>query len=57
MSNETIEELQTIGYMLDSARKYGIELEVIVESLQYMKENPKASPVKAFAFGMSEWVK
>ena len=54
---ETIEEMQLIGDMLDSALDYGLEVEIIYWALKYMKENPTTSPAEAFALGVAEWVK
>lgn len=56
-TKETIEEMQLIGDMLDSALEYGLEVEVIYGALKYMKENPATSPAEAFALGVSEWIK
>ena len=56
-TKETIEEMQLIGDMLDSALEYGLEVEIIYWALRYMKENPTTSPAEAFALGVAEWVK
>jgi predicted RNA methylase len=56
-TEETVAEIEFIGYMLDSALEYGLEVEVIYWALKYMKENPTTSPAEAFALGVAEWVK
>ena len=56
-SKEIFEEMQAIGDMLDTALEFGLEVEVIYHALQYVRENPKASPAQAFALGVTEWIK
>jgi hypothetical protein len=56
-TDETTEEMQLIGDMLDSALEYGLEVEVIYWALRYIKENPDTSPAQAFALGVTEWIK
>lgn len=50
-------EVQTISDLLDTAIKFGLEVEVIYFALKAMKENPELSPAEAFAVGVTEWVK
>lgn len=55
--NTDKEQLEAIDQMLDSAIELGLEVEIIYWALKYMKENPNATPVEAFALGIAEWVR
>lgn len=55
--NTDKEQMEAIDQMLDSVLEFGMEVEVIYWALKYMKEHPEASPVEAFALGVTEWVK
>lgn len=54
---ETVDEMQAISDMLDTALEYGLEVEVIYWALMYMKKDPDVSPAQAFTLGVAEWVK
>lgn len=56
-TKEQKEQMEAIDQMLDTALEYGLEVEVIYHALEYMKENPTATPAQAFALGVAEWVK
>lgn len=51
------EQLESISKLLDVSLQFGLEVEVIYYALEKMKENPKYSPVEAFALGVTEFVK
>jgi hypothetical protein len=51
------EELRWITELLEEARKYELEGEVIQFALKTMKEDPRLSPAQAFVIGYQEWVK
>jgi hypothetical protein len=54
---EPREQMEVISNQLDKALEFGLETEVIYYALQYMKENPTATPAEAFILGVTEWIK
>lgn len=52
-----LEEKNIISNGLDTALEFGLEVEVIYQALQAMKENPTQTPAEAFIVGVTEWVK
>lgn len=52
-----MEDLQTIYTILQEAKEYGLETEVILSALQSMKGNPNQSLTEAMHTGMGEWIK
>ena len=56
-NKETLDEMQAISDMLDTALEYGLEIEVIYHALKYMQEDPTVTPAQAFALGVTEWVR
>ena len=52
-----LEEKNVISNGLDAALEFGLEVEVIYQALQAMKENPNQTPAEAFIIGVTEWVK
>lgn len=57
MNDEVKQQLEIIDKQLDVAIQYGIEVQAIYCALEYMKENPMATPVEAFLLGVSKLVK
>ena len=52
-----MEELQVIGQVLQEAKEWGVETEVVWSALESMKRNPNQSLAEAIYDGMSEWIK
>lgn len=58
MSEETaVDKLKEISDAMDIAKPYGLECEVIMSSMNYLKEHPEASIKEATDYGVGEWVK
>jgi len=53
----SIEDLKEISDVLDIAKPYNLECEVIMSSMIYLKEHPEASIKKATDYGVGEWIK
>lgn len=52
-----LEEFKVAKNAIKNASEYGLEAEVLVYALKYMKENPNLSIVEAVIAGYEEWVK
>lgn len=46
-----------IGGLLEKAREYNLEAEVVTWALKAMQEDPTLEPYEAFGRGYEEWVK
>jgi hypothetical protein len=54
---DIIDELLVVADLLDEAKKYGLEAEVVYFALKYMKKNSDLSIIEAITYGYDEWVK
>jgi hypothetical protein len=52
-----VETMKSVGLALEDAKESGLETEVVVWALKYMKENPKLTISEAIFLGYCEWVK
>jgi hypothetical protein len=57
MEQSPIHEIHEIYEMLQEAKKYSLEAEVIRSALESMKFNPDQSIVIAMLDGLNEWIK
>lgn len=57
MNTDTATQLEQIDHMLDLVIENGMEAEVVLAALMYMKEHPEVTPVEAFTLGIAEWIK
>lgn len=55
--DETLKEFKAAERALSKASEYGLEIEVFVFALKYMKENPSLTIEEAIAAGYEEWIK
>ena len=52
-----LEEFEAVKNAIKGASEYGLEVEVIVFALKYMKENPRLTVKEAISLGYEDWVK
>jgi hypothetical protein len=52
-----LEQMVLISQLLEGAKEYGLEAEVITWALKSMQEDPSQQPYEAFAAGYNEWIK
>jgi hypothetical protein len=52
-----MDEIKAIHPILQEAKKYGLETEVIWSALNSLKNNPTQTIVEAMENGMNEWIK
>lgn len=57
MTKDTNTELDIVYSFLKDAKQYGLEAEVILWALKYMKKHPEAKTEEAMAYGYYEWIK
>ena len=57
MNAVTSIEIRNISEALDTARAYGLYVEVVFSALLYMKRYPDSTPLDAITHGMLEWIK
>ena len=50
-----LDDLNLIAKTLTHAEKYGLECEVILRAMQYIKENPECSISEALFVGKASW--
>lgn len=56
MHNST-EDLEVISWYITEADHYGLVPEVVLFSLNYIKQNPEVSIIDAINYGYNEWIK
>jgi hypothetical protein len=54
---DIIDELLVVADLLDEAKTYGLEAEVVYFALKYLKQDPTLSIIQAITYGYDEWVK
>ena len=54
---EGVNDITYAVITLSNAQKYGLDAEVVVYALRYMKDNPELSIQEALDMGYGEWVK
>ena len=52
-----MDEIKAIHSILQEAKEYGLEAEVIWSALNSLKNNPTQTPIEAMENGMNEWIK
>lgn len=57
LTKKELEELHEIDNILQEAKKWQLEWEVINSAVQYLKENRQANVTEAFRYGYYEWIK
>lgn len=57
MQTNNVEQLEYVNEVLSQAKEWGLEAEVVLCALNYMKETPALSIEDAITFGFEEWVK
>jgi hypothetical protein len=57
MSRDIATELDIVYSFLQDARLYGLEPEMVLFALKYMKKNPDSSIEDAMSYGYWEWCK
>ena len=57
LGNRMLDEFDAVKNALKDASEYGLEVEVVVFALKYMKENPRLTIEEAIGLGFDEWVK
>lgn len=57
LGNKMLDEFDAVKNALKGASEYGLEVEVVVFALKYMKENPRLRVEEAIGLGFDEWVK
>jgi hypothetical protein len=57
LGNKMLEEFEAVKNAIKGASEYGLEVEVIVFALKYMKENPRLTVKEAISLGYEDWVK
>ena len=56
MEQEILKEMMVAHNALEEASHYGLESELFVWALRYMKENPDKTIEQAILYSMREWV-
>ena len=51
------DEIKNIAEILNQAKEFNLEAEVVVWALKYMKENPRLTINEAITLGYNEWIK
>lgn len=54
---DLMKELLIVSDVLEDAKRYGLEAEVVTFALKYMKKDPTLSISTAITYGYDEWVK
>ena len=57
MEESPVHEVNEVYEILQTARKYGLESEVVWSALDSMKSNPDQTIVMAMLDGLNEWVR
>jgi len=57
MQTNNVEQLEYVNEVLEQAKEWGLEAEVVLCALNYMKQTPALSIEDAITFGFEEWVK
>ena len=57
MEESPVHEVNEVDEMLQTARIYGLESEVVWSALDSMKSNPDQTIVRAMLDGLNEWVR
>lgn len=57
LGNKMLEEYEAVRNVLKDASEYGLEIEVVIFALKYMKENPRLTVKEAIFLGYEEWIK
>lgn len=52
-----VKQLHTIDKLLKAANQCGLQTEVVLFALKYMKEDPTLDPSTAMQLGYEEWMK
>jgi len=53
--SDTIEDLKVIGSMLEVAKKYSLQTEVVWSFAQTLQANPKQKISTAAGYALTEW--
>jgi len=56
-SEYIIEDMKNVAEVLDHAKEYGLQVEVMTWALKYMKENSNLTITEAITMGYFEWIK
>ena len=51
------DQMELIREVLEKAREFNLEPEVVTWALKAMQEDPELEPYEAFSVGYQEWVK
>jgi len=51
------EQLEYVNEVLSQANEWGVQAEVVLYALKYMKDTPSLSVEDAITFGIEEWTK
>jgi len=51
------DEIKNIAEILNQAKEFNLEVEVVVWALKYMKESPRLTINEAITLGYNEWIK
>jgi hypothetical protein len=57
LGSKMLEEYEAVRNAIKGASEYGLEIEVVVFALKYMKQDPKLTVEQAIKLGFEEWVK
>lgn len=57
MRVKSTEELSAVLHILNEAKKYGLEVEIVHTALKLMKQNNELSITDALWIGRKEWIK
>jgi len=55
--SETHQALNTAHLVLEEAKQFGVQVEVMVWAVRYMKEDPSLSVEQAIILASNEWIK
>lgn len=51
------DQMELIREVLEKAKEYNLETEVVTWALKYMQEDPELQPYEAIGYAYKEWVK
>ena len=55
--SETHDALRTADLIMEEAKLFGVQAEVMVWAVKYMKEDPSLTVEEALILGSNEWIK
>jgi hypothetical protein len=56
-SSEMHDTLRTAAVIMEEAKQFGVEAEVMMWAVIFMKDNPSLTVEQAIVLGSNEWIK